>query len=477
MNRRHRGLEIGGGHAWWSLLLGVILALSLPAIAAEETTPPNIVLILADDLGYGDLGSYGNRWHETPALDRLAREGMRFTDAYACPNCSPSRSALMTGKSSARTGITFPLLPQVRVEKRNAEHVLQEPPLPPGLPLEEWTLAEALKANGYATAIIGKWHLGRAELLPAEQGFEIVFGIDDAELPGSIRRWFGPDYGIPVADGVPGEYMTDRLTREAEHFLEANHQRPFFLYLPHYAPHSRHVGKPAAEAHFKTKPGRPERATPELAAMISGLDDSVGRILRKLEELGLTKNTLVIFLSDNGGLLETRSNGALRAGKGWLYEGGVRVPMIVKWPGKVAAASVIGTPVIIEDLYPTLVKVARGRMPTSGVDGVSLLPLFSQSGGWPSRAICIHMPHYSDQRGFPGTMIREDDWKLIENFDTGRSELFNLRTDPAEAHDLAGTQAAVAAKLRAQLNSWRKNVGARIMTPSAEIPAARPRSR
>lgn len=453
---------------WRSLFLvfPLILGAFGTAFAAPAHTP-NIVLILADDLGYGDLGSYGNRWHETPALDRLAGEGIRFTDAYAYANCTPSRAALLTGKSAARTRLTFPLLPEARVERRNAGKALREPPLAPGLALEERTLAEALKERGYATGIIGKWHVGRGEFLPARQGFDVVFGTDDAELPGSIRRWFGPDYGIPVEKGVDGEYFSDRVTREAERFLEQHAGRPFFLYLPHYAVHSKHVGKPEVEAHFAQKPGRPEGATKELAAMLRGFDDSVGRVLQKLQELKLAESTLVVFMSDNGGLVQTRSNAGLRAGKGWLYEGGIRVPLFMRWPGRVRPGAVSSVPVMIEDLFPTLVEAAGGKLPERGIDGVSLLPLLRGAGSLPARPIAVHMPHYADQGGFPGTALRWGDWKVIENLADGRCELFNLREDPAEARDRAADRPEVLADMQERLRAWRKHVGAQMLTPAA----------
>ena len=435
-------------------------------VNAARDARPNVVLILADDLGYGDLGSYGNRWHETPALDRLASEGMRFTAAYACANCTPSRAALLTGKSAARTRLTFPLLPPARVERRNAGKTLHEPPLAPGLPLEERTLAEAFKEQGYTTGITGKWHLGRGALLPAHHGFDVVFGTDDAELPGSIRRWFGPDYGIPVENAVPEEYFSERMAREAERFLEANGERPFFLYLPHYAVHSRHVGKAEVEARFAQKPGRPEGATPQLAAMLFGLDESVGRVLRKLDEMKLTDSTLVVFMSDNGGLVQTRSNGALRAGKGWLYEGGIRVPLFVKWPGPARPGAVTDVPVIIEDLYPTLVEAAGGKLSDATLDGVSFLPLLRGAAPPPARPIAVHMPHYADQGGFPGGALRWRDWKLIENFASGACELYNLRDDIAETRNLATGQPKILADLQGRLRAWREKVGAQMMIPA-----------
>ena len=442
------------------------VALTAIELSAAQRERPNVVLILADDLGYGDLGSYGNRWHETPALDRLASESMRFTAAYACANCTPSRAALLTGKSAARTRLTFPLLPEFRVERRNAGKALIEPPLAPGLPLEERTLSEVFKAQGYTTGIIGKWHLGRGEFLPANHGFDVVFGTDDAELPGSIRRWFGPDYGIPVADAVPGEYFSDRVAREAEQFLETNRERPFFLYLPHYAVHSRHVGKPEVEARFAQKPGRPEGATPQLAAMLLGLDESVGRVLQKLDALKLTDSTLVVFMSDNGGLVQTRSNGGFRAGKGWLYEGGIRVPLFVKWPGKVRPGVVTDVPVIIEDLYPTLVDATGGRLSDATLDGMSFLPLLRGTGQLATRPIAVHMPHYADQGGFPGTALRFGDWKIIENLASGTFELYNLRDDSAEAHDRAADQPKILADMQARLRAWRQKVGAQMMSPA-----------
>lgn len=449
------------------IAFAALILTPLRRIAAQDQRP-NVVLILADDLGYGDLGSHGNRWHETPALDRLASEGMRFTAAYACANCTPSRAALLTGKSAARTRLTFPLLPQFRVERRNAGKTLLEPPLAPGLPLAERTLAEAFREQGYKTGIIGKWHLGRGEFLPANHGFDVVFGTDDAELPGSIRRWFGPDYGIPVENAVAGEYFSDRMSREAERFLEANRERPFFLYLPHYAVHSRHVGKPKVEARFAQKPGRPAGATPQLAAMLLGLDESVARVLQKLDELKLAESTVVVFMSDNGGLVQNRSNGTLRAGKGWLYEGGIRVPLFIKWPGTVRP-DVTDVPVIIEDLYPTLVEAAGGKLSDPAMDGVSLLPVLRGTGQLATRPIAVHMPHYPDQGGFPGTALRWGDWKVIENLASGTFELYNLRDDSAEAHDRASAQPRMLAEMQARLHAWRQKVGAQTMIPANSV--------
>lgn len=444
---------------------------AVPASAAE--TKPNIIFILADDLGVSDLGCTGSTFYETPNLDRLAREGMRFTQAYAaCPVCSPTRAAAMTGKYPQRTGITDfiggyrkgRLLPAP-----NADH----------LALEEVTIAEALKSAGYITAHIGKWHLGKANYFPEKQGFDLNIGGCEKGHPPS---YFSPYKISALPDGPTDEYLTDRLTAECEKFIEANKDHPFYLNLWTYAVHTPLQAKPELVKKYEAKlakfpkPGPNEfrsegesrdrrvQGVAVYAAMLESLDDNVGRIVAKLAALGIDKRTIILFNSDNGGLSTSEnaptSNAPFRAGKGWLYEGGVREPLLVKWPGVTKAGSLCKTPAITMDYYPTFLTAAGiPPRPQQHRDGVDLTPLL-KGGSIADRALFWHYPHYGNQGGQPGSAIRSDDWKLIEWLDSERTELFNLKNDVEEQHDLASKKPEKVKELQAMLNAWRKDVNA-----------------
>ncbi len=447
-----------------SLSLLLFAALAPTAYAAE----PNVVLIVADDLGGRDLGCTGSTYHHTPNLDRLAKEGMRFTDAYAaCPVCSPSRAALLTGKYPARLNLTdwLPGRPDRPDQKLLRPAIIQH------LPLEEVTLAEALKAAGYATAHVGKWHLGGAGFLPTDQGFDRNVAGDQT---GSPRSYFAPfrnkQGAMPGLEDAPaGEYLTDRLTAEAVKFVEANRDRPFFLYLPHYAVHIPLRAKQAMID--KYRPGPPGRqGNPTYAAMVESVDEGVGRVLQALDDLKLADRTLVIFTSDNGGLATAEgpntpatSNAPFREGKGYLYEGGVRVPLIVRGPG-VKVGATTGVPVSGIDLFPTVLDVC-GVKCDAKPDGVSLLPALK--GGTIDRdALYWHYPHYSNQGGKPGGAVRTGDLKLVEFYENGRRELFDVRRDPGETRNLAADRPEAVTELAAKLDRWRKAVGARMPTPN-----------
>jgi len=422
----------------------------------------NLILIVSDDLGWTDLACYGSQFYETPNLDRLAREGMRFTNAYAaCPVCSPTRAALMTGKYPARLGLTD----WIPGRKQWPTARLLTPPFQQQLPLQEVTIAEALKPAGYTSASIGKWHLGGPEFWPEKQGFDLnVAGTER----GSPKSYFGP-FDLPnLSGGSPEDYLTDRLTDEAIRFIEANRSRPFFLYLPHFAVHIPLQAKPAAIEKYRAKV-RPEAAQrdPVYAAMIESMDEGVGRLMKRLEELGLAERTVVIFTSDNGGLIfegsrkvPVTSNHPLRAGKGHLYEGGIRVPLIVRWPGVTPAGSICDYPVSSQDIFPTLAEMAGVK--TGKVDGLSLCPLLRQRGKLRREALYWHYPHYSNQGGVPGGAVRAGDWKLIEFYEDGRLELYNLREDVAEKRNLVRKFPQKAAELHAMLRRWRQQVGARM---------------
>jgi arylsulfatase A-like enzyme len=436
--------------------------------AAEPTPRPNLICILVDDLGWTDLGVQGSKFYETPNIDRLALQGMRFTQAYAaCTVCSPTRAALLTGKYPARLQLTDWIRGHVRPYAR-----LKVPDWTMHLPLEERTLAEALREAGYATASIGKWHLGGPEFYPERQGFDENIGGTDK---GSPPSYFSP-YKIPtLPDGPPGEFLTDRLTEEAVKFIERNQARPFFVYLPHYAVHTPLMGKSNVVARYERKAdaNRPQRHA-TYAALVESVDDSVGRLMRRLDDLGLTERTVILFTSDNGGLVlqNVTSNLPLRAGKGSAYEGGVRVPLFVKWPGVTPPGSICDTPVITPDFFPTLLAIAGLPAPPPGtVDGESLVPLLRQTGGLRREAIYWHYPHYHPGGATPYSAIRQGDFKLIEFFEDQHVELYNLRADLGETTDLAARQPDRAKALREKLRAWRHQVGAQLPIPN---PAADP---
>jgi arylsulfatase A-like enzyme len=466
------------------VLLGLVIStLRLPA-AEVAAKPPNIIFILADDLGWRDLGCYGSTFYETPHLDALAAQGMRFTDAYAaCNVCSPTRASILTGKYPARLRLTdwLPGRPDRPDQKLKRPVILQH------LPLEELTIAEALKGGGYKTAFIGKWHLGTTHFFPEHQGFDLnIAGCEK----GSPPSYFSP-YKIPnLPDGPDGEFLTDRLTDEAVRFMASGKSQPFFLYLSHYAVHNPQQAKPELIEKYKAKLAKlPETNEPEFltdsrrqvrqiqnrpvyAAMIQSLDESVGRIMAKLVELGLDQNTVIVFTSDNGGLSTSEgtptSNVPLRLGKGWPYEGGVREPLLVKWPGVTKPGSICREPMISTDYYPTFLEMAgQPARPQQHRDGVSLAPLL-KGGTRLERPFFWHYPHYSNQGGGPGGAIHLGDFKLIEWFEDMRVELFNVRDDLSEKNDLASKMPEKAAALREQLHAWRANVNAQMMTPNLE---------
>ncbi len=424
---------------------------SLGLLSAAETkstaSKPNIVLILADDLGIKDLACYGREEHRTPNLDRLSSQGMQFTCAYtAQPICSPSRAALMTGKCPARLNLTNFLPGRADAPSQR----LLQPRIEGQLPLEEVTIAELLKGVGYATGLFGKWHLGGRGFEPQEQGFGL------AQSPPANKE--------PSPEtGGKGEFA---ITAAAEKFMEENQNRPFFCYVPHHNPHIPLVAMPELIEKHR------DAFNPAYAAMIETLDDSVGRLMAKVESLGLSDRTIFLFTSDNGGLHVLESPGTpattnrpYRAGKGYLYEGGLRVPLIVRWPSVVVAGSTCNTPMVLTDLVPTLLEAA-GIDPVEAVgplDGVSILALL-QGGTLPARTLYWHFPNYTNQGGRPAGALREGDWKLVEHFEDDRIELFNLAQDINETIDLSSSESVRADDLHRKLAVWRLSVGARMLT-------------
>ncbi len=450
------------------LLAGLLVAPS--SLRGAEKL--NVVIVLADDLGWADLACYGSRYHKTPHLDRLAGAGVRFTDAYAAaPICSPTRAALLTGKYPARLNLTdwLPGRPD------RSDQKLLRPVINQELPAGELTLASALKASGYATGHIGKWHLGGKGAGPEQRGFEVNVAGDQTGSPLSYFAPFRNKAGrfMPGLEQAPeGEYLTDRLTAEAEKFIETNREKPFFLYLAHYAVHIPLKAKADLAARYK--PGRPgEQGNPLYAAMIESLDESVGRVLKKLDDLKLSDRTLVVFTSDNGGLCVLEGpntpptiNSPLRDGKGMLYEGGLRVPLIVKWPGVTKPGSTVSAPVSSIDFLPTVLD-ACGVKHEAKVDGVSIVPLLKHEA-FKREHLFWHYPHYSNQGGKPGAAIRAGDHKLIEFYEDGRRELYDVRKDPGEGRNLSESNPKLVQDLAEKLENWRKEVGAKRMKPNPD---------
>lgn len=469
------------------IVFGVLWGISGISQGAESARP-NIILILIDDLGWRDLGCQGSAYYQTPYIDRLASEGVRFTDAYAaCAVCSPTRAAVLTGKYPARLLLTN-WLPDGRW---NPKAKLREGRFLRGLPVEEFTLAEALRAAGYRTASIGKWHLGSEPFsLPEHHGFDVNIAGNAHGAPGSYFFPYQGNWLIPTTalrakwsalpDGKPGEYLTDRLTDEAVSFIRESKDQPFFLYFPHYGVHTPLQAKPEVTAKYERIAEAERQGKPEYAAMVESIDDSVGRVLATLRELKLDDNTVIIFTSDNGGFYNATSNAPLRANKGAYYEGGIRVPLIIKWPSVTKPGLVLSDPVTSTDLYPTCLAAAGlSALPNQHVDGVNLQPVLTGAGSLPDRALCWHFPHYNEHpSSVPSSVIRKGDWKLIETFDPEGLELYNLAEDLGETSNLIATETGKVEELSRELDAWRKAVGAEMMHPNPDYdPSVKPDTR
>ena len=458
-------------------LAGAALSLALLVASLPAQQKPNVVFLLADDLGWADLGVYGADLHQTPNLDRFAASAVRFTNFYtASPVCSPTRASIMTGKHPARLRMT---IWREAAQNPPLERKLLPPLATEDLPHSEITLAEVFKQAGYVTAHVGKWHLGSAEHYPQTQGFDYnvggtLWGAPQSFFyPYSGDRYFRePRYVPDLGGGKPGEYLTDRLTDEALEIMERHKDQPLFLQLWYHSVHTPIEGKPEKIERYKQKikPGMNHK-NPTYAAMVDSLDENVGRVLAKLDELGMADNTVVVFSSDNGGFInawqgeQVTNNTPLRSGKGSLYEGGLRVPAIIRWPGVTPKGGVSATPACSIDFFPTLLSIA-GLQSASRPDGANLTPLLRDPSAKLAReALYFHYPHYY-QTTTPVSSIRVGDWKLMEYYEDGKLELYNLADDPGEAKDLAQSNAEGAANLRERLHVWLDQVGAQLPTPN-----------
>ena len=508
-----------------------VLAQTKPNQPAKKM---NIVFFLVDDLGYMDVGYNGSSFYETPHLDSFAKKSARFNNAYAaCHVCSPSRAAIMTGKSPARLNMTDWLPGRKNFPFQMLSNVVVNQQLPYG----EKTIAEALKENGYRTAIFGKWHLGEDPSNPEAHGF-------DLHLPNWSKGWPNETYFAPynmkgLEDAPKGEYLTDRLTDEALKYMEANKDQPFFLYLSHFAVHDPIQGRPDLVKKYQEKlakmpkqsgepfilEGNPDTSKPftraeldamlnntsykgyamfpnrtvkikqfqdnvQFAAMVESMDESFGRVIAKLKELGIEDNTIVIYFSDNGGMSggnfgnPTRtipeknldkafstSNLPLRGAKGWFYEGGIKEPLLISWPGKTRSGETIDAPVIGMDMYPTILEMLGMPLnPAQHKDGLSLVPLLEEkTKKSPHEALYWHFPHYSNHGGqSPGGAIRYGKYKLLEYYEHNTVQLFDLEKDPGELNDISKTETAVTKKLTKMLHDWRKQSGAHENEPNPD---------
>ncbi|MDG2470666.1 MAG: sulfatase [Pirellulaceae bacterium] len=506
----------------------VAIAKDVNSNGSQQQQKPNIVFFLVDDLGWRDVGCFGSRFYETPRIDSLASKGMRFNQAYAaCHVCSPTRASLLTGRYPARLQVTdwingrsdFPFQ-----KLQNVEYQRQ-------LPFPDVTLAEALQSHGYATAIFGKWHLGEDPSGPLEHGF-------DEQVPKWNKGWPKAGYHAPFKlkgiNDKDGDYLTDRLTDEAIRFIRRKKDQPFFLYLSHFAVHDPIQGRKDLVEKYREKlskqppstgptfvlEGNPDDPSPltrqqldeliqqpshrgyqvlpnrtvkikqhqdniQFAAMVTAMDESLGRVLDELKAQGISENTIVIFYSDNGGMSaanfgnpkrvinENRldnafstSNLPLRGAKGWLYEGGIRVPMIISWPGRIRSGSACEEPIISTDFYPTVLELSGlPSMPEQHLDGVSLAPALLDQP-FERGAIYWHFPHYSNHgMQSPGGAIRQGDFKLLEYFENGSVQLFNLKTDLGEQDDLSEKHPKKKKELLALLRSWREELSAKMPQP------------
>jgi arylsulfatase A-like enzyme len=475
--------------------VGVTIALAYslinaPTVSAAEGTP-NIVFIMADDLGYTDIGPFGTKYYETPNLDQLALQGMKLVSHHHCQNCTPTRAALMSGQYGARTGVyTVGGIDRFEWENR---------PLRPvdnvtELPLDRDIIAKQLKAAGYATGMFGKWHIGnKTEYLPGNRGF-------DEAIESSGRHF---DFKTnPTTDYPKGTYLADFLTDKAVDFITRHQAQPFFLYLPHFGVHSPHQAKPELIAKFKDKPGVGGHNNPTYAAMIASVDESVGRVMKTLDDLKLANNTVLIFTSDNGGVggydrpdglirepgvigkAKKKSNdedgggitdnAPLRSGKGSLYEGGTRVPFIVRWPGVTQPGTASDVPTVHVDVFPTLLEIGAAAKPRQILDGESLVKLFRDPKSKLERdAIFQHFPGYLGSgpglwRTTPVSLVQMGDWKLMEYLEDGKLELYNLRDDISETQNLVGERPDKASELHARLIVWRKEINAPMPTPNSD---------
>ncbi len=471
------------------------MALTIPGcVKTHSGKKPNIVLILVDDMGWADVGCYGNTYYETPHIDRLAAEGMKFTNGYAaCAVCSPTRSSVMTGRYPTRTGITdwihhwYPIVDGKQPEgyESQPDLKLQTPKNHLFLDHEEVTIAEVLKQAGYTTCHVGKWHLGQEDWYPETQGFDYNIG---GYQQGHPDNYFDPHYNNPrLEPREEGEYLTDREADEAASFINraVDNNKPFFLYMAHYAVHTPVQAKDELTEHYRQKEKPDDRTFYlEYAAMVHSVDQALGKIMKTLEDNQVEEDTIIFFTSDNGGLklpmgadgeMKWTDNTPLRAGKGFPYEGGIREPFIVKWPGKIGSGNSSDQMVCSIDLLPTICEMTGQPIPEKKpVDGMSLVPFLKNPGRKDNRTLYWHFPHYWNGGNLaPYSVIRDDDWKLIRWYEDDRKELYNLKDDLSEKEDLAADKPEKVKELEEKLDAWLRETGGKLPRPNPDYRVAK----
>ncbi len=474
--------------ARWLFSLAVLVG-SLFLIGTNDATaaekPWNFVLILVDDMGWTDLSVQGSTYYETPNIDRLAASGMRFTDGYAaCAVCSPTRAAVQTGRYPARLGVTDWIRAKfqggtIGPDGRNPTGYEGRPHQKLLCPrnalfmeLDEITLAELLKPAGYTSCHIGKWHLGQAEHFPTQQGYdENHGGCDLGQPPGYFDPYKSNRKHYEMVDMLPrkkGEYLTDREADEAAKFILANRDKPFFLSMCHYAVHTPIQAKKDLIAKYDAKP-KTNQKNSTYAGMVESVDDAAGTILAALDQAGVSDRTVVIFTSDNGGLLGPTDNAPLRNGKGYPWEGGIREPWIVRWPGVVKPGTTCSVPISSVDIFPTVAQIADVPLPADrAIDGESIVSLLKESGSLKRDALYWHFPHYRNKQQGPYSIIRQGDWKLIRHYDSGELELYNLADDLSETTNLVDKMPKKAKQLETKLDTWLESVDAKMPKPNPE---------
>ncbi len=478
-----------------ALAAGLLLAASSPPRA--DGAPPNVVFFLADDLGWRDLGCYGSQFYETPHIDALASSGARFTQAYAaCPVCSPTRASIMTGKYPVRTRVTDYISPAGgnQPERWNRNTRLLPAAYADRMALEEFTVAEAFREADYETFFAGKWHLGPEGFWPQDQGFGENQGGWEHGGPWGGDNYFSPYENPNLADGPEGEYLPDRLARETVRFIEEFRDQPFLAYLSFYSVHTPLMTTDELERKYAAKAGRLAFSGPRwireqfrdarqvqdhavYGGMVEALDAAVGRVLEAVDRNGLRERTVVVLMSDNGGLSTSEgsptSNIPLRGGKGWMYEGGIREPMLVRAPSVSSPGSVIDAPVTSTDFFPTLLELAGLRLrPDQHLDGMSMVPLLR--GELSDRGpLFWHYPHYGNQGGAPSAAIRAGNWKLIRWYEDDAVELYNLANDPGERYELSRLHPGRAASLATTLAGWLESTDANMPSRNPKFDASR----
>lgn len=440
----------------------------------EKKKTPNIIMLLVDDLGWKDVEYMGSKYYETPNIDKLAGKGMIFTNAYAaCAVCSPTRASIQTGRYPARIGVTDWIRARFQVPggklitqppyKENGNKKLRTPSNPFWMNQEEVTIAEVLKESGYFTCHIGKWHLGPDDYYPEKQGYDLNIAGCDMGQPVNYFDPYSNKNGVTFPTLKPrkeGEYLVDRLADELVRVIQQHKDQPFFINMNYYAVHTPIMGKPEIINKYEAKNTVDDQDNPVYASMVESVDHAVGKLMSTLQENDLLDNTLIVFFSDNGGLLGATSNKPLRAGKGYPYEGGIREPMFVYWKGMIQPGSTCNVPVSSVDFFPTFCSLTHTPLPDREIDGLDISPIFSGKK-IPRRPLFWHFPHY---RGdiVPYSIIRDGDWKLIKRYEGKEFELFNLRNDLSETKDLSNENPEIVKKLNKKLEEWLKATNAKL---------------